>query len=107
MKRKIRTITSLSSIWMLIPMVAFAAPKTFSELIDIMIDFLDQATIVLFGLAVLFFFWNTMKGMFSSNNPEGRKKQGEAIMWGIIILFVMTSFWGILKMLQMLLMRGF
>lgn len=89
------------------PIVAFAAPRNLTELMYLFIDLLDQAVVVVAGLALLFFFWGLAQLILNSDNEE-KKKTGKSIMvWGIIILFVMFSIAGILRVLDNTFFGGF
>lgn len=83
----------------LTPAIAYAAPRTFVELADLIVLILDNATVVLIvlGIAVYFFGISTNILKFSE---EGGEKFKQYFFWGIIVLFVMVSIWGILRLLQ-------
>lgn len=54
---------------------------------------------LVFTLALLFFFWGVTKYIWSAGGKE--KEEGKSIMvWGVIALFVMSSIWGLVKLLQ-------
>ncbi len=59
---------------------------------------------IVFILATLYFFWGIVKYIKS----EGAgKAEGKAIMvWGVVALFVMTSVWGIVRLLRVDLLSG-
>lgn len=47
------------------------------------------------ALAVLLFFWGLVKYMKNAGDEE-KSKEGKSLMiWGIVILFIMASVWGI------------
>jgi hypothetical protein len=51
-----------------------------------------------FTLALVFFFWGVAQYILKSGSE---KDEGKKIMvWGVIALFVMSSVWGIVSMLQ-------
>ena len=73
------------------------------------------ATPIIAGLALLAFFWGLAMYLFSLSGGEGtaahsmygapatpqNKQRGKTIMiYGIIVLFVMVSIWGIVSILQ-------
>ena len=66
---------------------------TFSNLINLAIP-------VVLALAVLYFFWGLAQYVLNAAN-EDKKAEGRNIMiWGIIVLFVMVSVWGLIRLLQ-------
>ena len=102
-KRLLVLITLLTAA----PSFALAAPHSFKEMIDKMfLPVIDQATKMLIGVAVLIFFWNVGSSLWGEQNAEKNKKLRETLMWGIFIIFIMVSIWGILYILRVTLMRG-
>lgn len=92
---------------MLVPSIVLAAPKTFQELIGLVIDFANLLVPVLMGIAVLLYFWNISKTLFGiEGSSDNREKMREAIVWGLGILFVMVSVWGILNILKQTFLQG-
>jgi len=55
---------------------------------------------LLIGLAVVGFIYGIIQYFLNSENEEKRKKGKEFMLWGIIALFVIISFWGIVNILQ-------
>jgi len=87
---------------------AFAQVSNFKELVSQIVTLLDTATIVLLALAVAFFFYGIVRNMMGMANktPEKQKEFSDAMVWGIIIIFVMVSLWGIIAILQRTLLNG-
>lgn len=87
------------------PMVAFAAPRTFSDLAGNMVQILNAGigTIIIMGLVVYFY-------GIATSIPRLRADDGERLrahfLWGIIAIFVMVSVWGILGLLRNTLFGG-
>ncbi len=88
--------------------VSFAAAKTFKELSYWAVDMLNLATTALFSLALAFFFWRVASGLFNydADSAEKKKELKDSMVWGVIILFVMVSIWGIIRILQSTLFGG-
>ncbi len=84
------------------PAVALAAPAItdFKSLIRVFVDLLNTAIPIIISLALLAFFWGVF--IFVRNSDSGeQKEEGRRIMvWGIIALFVMTAFFGIVRVVQ-------
>jgi hypothetical protein len=97
MKTKITIITAIS----LLPFVTSAAST--SSLSDILTGFgglLKLAEPIVFGLALLFFFYGVAKFIFAEGNVNS-KNEGKSIMiYGVIALFVMVSILGIIKFIN-------
>tara|TARA_B100000745_G_scaffold20507_1_gene14142 strand:+ start:18334 stop:18660 length:327 start_codon:yes stop_codon:yes gene_type:complete len=83
--------------------VAEAAPSNFAELVNMLTGWINAATMVLFSAAIAFFFWKVahhLLGYDDSQNAAKKKAFRDTLIWGIIILFVMVSIWGIIAILQ-------
>lgn len=51
---------------------------------------------LLFALALAFFLWGLAMFVLNAGDPDGRKKGRDALIWGIVGLFIMTGVMGIL-----------
>ena len=69
------------------------------NLFSIVMDFLSQAVIILIALAVVFFLYGILKYITAGDDEEKRSKMKNVMIYGIIGLFVMISFWGIVNIL--------
>lgn len=81
---------------------AVDAPSNFSELVGLVTDLIGLLTIIIFVLTMLVFFWGLIKNILLKGAEPENLKAGKSIMlWGIIVLVIMVSIWGILSLLQM------
>jgi len=69
------------------------------NLFSIVMGILSQVVILLIALAVVFFLYGILKYIGSGDDEESRKKGKNLVIYGIIGLFVMISFWGIVNIL--------
>ncbi|MDO8513975.1 MAG: hypothetical protein Q7S50_00315 [bacterium] len=76
-----------------------AAPRTFQELASLIVLILDNATAVLIVAGIVIYFWGISTNILKLSD-EGGAKLKLYLFWGIIVLFVMVSIWGILRLLQ-------
>ena len=91
---------SISSlILFFVPVITFAAPRTFPDFVYLLVSLIDTAVAVVVGLAVLGFFWGVTKYMFSAEDTTKLEEGKKVMVWGLIALFVMVSVWGILRIL--------
>jgi len=86
------------------PYIAYAAPRTFGELVNRIVTIIDLITPTLITLAILFFMYNIL-GSFGIFDGEGKdavnkEKFKSSAGWGIVIIFVAVSIWGILQILE-------
>lgn len=70
-------------------------------LVYTIISYIEQIIVVIFALAVLTFIWGVFKyTILSQGNDKDTAEAKNVIFYGIIGLFVMVSFWGLVKILQ-------
>ncbi len=55
---------------------------------------------LLFGVALLLFIWSLVKYITKVNDPKAQQEARQMIFWGIIILAVMVSVWGLVRVAQ-------
>ena len=66
-------------------------------LISNIVKFIIQPLVtLLFALALAFFVWGMAMFVLNADNPDKRKEGQQAIIWGVIGLFIMTAVIGIL-----------
>ena len=60
---------------------------------------LNQITILLISLAVLWIIISVVRYLIAGGDSEKRKEGGLRILWGIVGLFVIVSIWGLVSIL--------
>mgnify|MGYP001563776675 CR=1 FL=1 len=83
---------------LLIPVIVSAAPENFKALINVFISIINVILPLVYGLSFLYFFWGIAKYIFSAGSEEQKKEAKNVMTWGLIAIFVLTSFFGILKL---------
>ncbi len=83
----------------MLPSVALAAPRTFADLANLIVLILNNATTVLIVLGIVVYFFGISTNILSFSK-EGGEKLRQYFVWGIIVLFMMVSIWGVLRLLQ-------
>lgn len=72
-----------------------------TSFIDFLSCVLSKGVIpLLIGVAVAAFIYGIIQYFLNPDNEEKRKAGKSFMVWGIISLFVMVSFWGIVNILQ-------
>ena len=81
----------------IIPSVSYAALDGITGLLNSVLNIVKMFIPIIFGLAVLYFFWGM--GQFILNdagNDKTRADGKQKMLWGVIALFVMASITGII-----------
>ena len=60
---------------------------------------LESLILVIFALAVVFFFWGLAKFILHSAEEEAKEEGRRMMLWGIIGFVVMFGLWGIVNFL--------
>ena len=84
---------------LLSPSLAFAAPQTFSDLAQLVVGLLNNATALLVTLGIVIYFWGIVSNTIKTGESD-REKLRAYLAWGVVVLFVMVSIWGILNLLR-------
>ena len=83
------------------PMVALAAPSTFKELVDRLVVLMDLLVPLLITCALVFYLFGISQNVLSFSDQKGGNEKMKAYMlYGVLILFVMVSIWGILRLMS-------
>lgn len=82
-----------------LPSIAFAQGA-----IRFALDLINQVIPLIFALAVLFFLWNLAQFMMAPAEKKDDARTG--MIWGVIILVVMSSIFGIVALVQDTLTSG-
>lgn len=82
----------------LFPVIAHAeTPKNFAELAASLVNIIDMGTGVLIVLGFAVYFWGISTNILQfEDDPDKRKAY---FFWGLLVLFVMVSIWGIINLL--------
>ena len=72
---------------------------TFKDVVLFIISLIDMAIPVLVALAIVLFMWGAVRYVAKSADAHGKSADKEALLWGLIALFVLLSIWGILRIL--------
>ena len=97
MKNKIYILFGLAFLY---PLTAFAALSGLTELLNSFGGILNLVIRLVFGIALVLFFWGVAQFILKDAGNETTREEGKKkMMWGIIALFVMISIYGILKLI--------
>ena len=81
---------------LLAPSMTFAALGGVRDLIQQSGGVLAGVIPVIFGLAMVYFFWGMSQFILSAGDVKKLEDGKQKMIWGVVALFVMFSIWGIL-----------
>lgn len=83
------------------PFVAFAAPQTFGQVVNLLLWYLQLLIPVIFALTFIVLSWGIVKSWIMNDGNAEKVGEGKTlVLWGIIGLLVMSGIWGILALLR-------
>ncbi|MEK7606134.1 MAG: hypothetical protein AAB458_00865 [Patescibacteria group bacterium] len=85
---------------LIVPSLAFAAPANLTELINDAIGLINPLIVLASALAVLAFVWGIVKYIASAGDGKAKDDGRKIMVYGIIGLFVLFSFWGIVQFIK-------
>jgi len=94
-----KKIISLGAVLGFIPFLASAATSTVGSVLATLIGYLNYIVPALITIAVVYFIWGVIQFMTSSEE-EAKKKGRTKIINGLIGLFVIVAFWGIIGLVK-------
>lgn len=96
---------TIPALVLLLPSLVLAAPRTFSELADLVVNLINGGIGVALILAIVIYFWGIVATIPRQSKGDGERLRTH-IVWGIAALFIMFSVWGILALLRNTLFSG-
>ena len=91
-----KKIISLGAVLGISPLFAFAQTGTLFTIIQTIANLLNYILPVLIACAVIYFVWGIVQYMVAASDEEAKKAGRAKIINGLIGLFVIVAFWGII-----------
>jgi succinate dehydrogenase/fumarate reductase cytochrome b subunit len=76
------------------------SPSYLTNFVEKATALLNSLIPLLFGVAVVIFFWGLVKFVWNSGSEDAKAEGKRLMIWGIIALVVMVSIYGIIAILQ-------
>ncbi len=90
-----------SIIYLILPSLAFAFPTNVKDFVDnYFFKTFSILTPILVGIAFLLFFWGVAKFILAAGNEKELVTGKKFMIWGVLALFILTSFWAIMTFLS-------
>jgi len=81
------------------PFLAFAVTDL-SSIIDLAGDLLNQIVPLIFAIAFVYLLWNIVQYIQAGQgDPKTRDIARDAIIFALVLLFVMSTVWGLVKII--------
>jgi hypothetical protein len=93
-----KKITICTLLGLVSPALVIAAGPNLSDIIILLISYLNVALVLMMGVAVVIFVYYVIKYFILPN--ENRSEAGSYVLYSVIGFFVILSFWGIVNVLQ-------
>lgn len=94
-----KKIISFGAILGFMPVFAFAASSTVGSVLATLIGYLNYIVPALITIAVVYFIWGVISFMTSSDE-EAKKLGRTKIINGLIGLFIIVAFWGVIGLVK-------
>jgi hypothetical protein len=93
----------ISGTALFVPFVTFAQTLVnedgFTSVFTSIQNIIEAALPVIVSIAVLLFLWGLVKYIATADDAESRAESRGLMVWGVIIIFVMVSLWGLVNFL--------
>ena len=96
----IRVLAITTTVFALPAFALAQEPTNFAGFVDILLDLLRAIVPILFGLALVWILWAGSQMILHADNPQKLAEGRRTLMWGIIVLFIMVSMWGLVNVLR-------
>lgn len=74
--------------------------NTLSGIISQIAGIIQKLIPLVFGLAILAFFWGLVKYIFAQGSEDAKVDGRKIMLWAMVALFIMASVFGIIKLAQ-------
>lgn len=92
-------LSALALFWA--PLVAFASPRNFGEVVNLLLWYLQLLVPIVFALTFIVLSWGIVKSWIMNDGNAEKVGEGKTlVLWGVIGLLVMSGIWGILALLR-------
>ena len=97
-----QTIQKLSICALLLaPFVAMAQPTTFKEFVALIINLINLAIPVLFGVVFLFLAWKVFDSWVIHAGDEAKRQDGKKYaLTAVLVVVLMLSAWGVVLVIR-------
>ena len=86
---------------LVLPTLAHAeAVSGFTGLLTLLTTWIQAIMPFLLLLAALFFFWGLTMFILKAGDEEARAEAKQKMIWGVVAVFIMVSFWGLVGFLS-------
>ena len=85
---------------LIMPMGQTASAYTFAGFLSYVTTIINSVTTLLIVAALVIFFFGATSGLWNEKDAQNHQKMYEFLGWGVGILFLMVSIWGVIRLLQ-------
>src|SRR3989344_4500149 len=60
---------------------------------------INSLAVLLITVALVLFFWGIVRYVYKSGDARGKSADKDILVWGLVVMFVAVSIWGILQLM--------
>ena len=87
---------AITLLGMALPLVAAAQVPEVGGIFDQIQKLFNYALILIFAIAAIYFLWGVVGYISTSGDEASRKKAKEHMIYGLVAIAVMLTFWGLI-----------
>lgn len=91
--------TGALAVFLLLPIISFAATTDFKSLVNKIIENINYLIVMVVGLAVFVFIWGIFKYFVAGVNEKKVEEAKNVLIYGLLGIFIMLSVWGLVNIL--------
>lgn len=73
--------------------------RSLGGFVDATVGFINDLVAILMAASLLVFFWGMAMFILKAGDVSEHKKGRDLMFWGVIVFFVMSSIWGIIRVI--------
>jgi len=81
------------------PIITNNQGRSLNGFVDVVVGFINDLVVILMAASLLVFFWGMAMFILKAGDAGEHKKGRDLMFWGIIVFFVMSSVWGIIRVI--------
>ena len=81
------------------PIITNNQGRSLGGFVNTIVGFVNDLVVILMAASLLVFFWGMAMFILKAGDAGEHKKGRDLMFWGVIVFFVMSSVWGIIRVI--------